>query len=167
MIWNLSSHCVTLALWKCWPPRDSGRKWVIHPYPLACPWYISKFQISMVQVSMTKVITFRVCLAQAVCVDDSRFLKIHPPTYFFSSIFSFPKVWTQSWWLLWNLKLMMCKWLSAFFYVVQSSWKLTRTFCYSFWFYIYKDRLIQARSFLIKVVAYKAPVKHVREVHRP
>ena len=39
-IWNLSSHWVTVALWKWWPLKGSGRKWVIRPYPLACPWYI-------------------------------------------------------------------------------------------------------------------------------
>ena len=37
-IWNLSSHWVTVALWKWWPLKGSGRKWVIRPYPLACPW---------------------------------------------------------------------------------------------------------------------------------
>ena len=36
-IWNLSSHWVTVALWKWWPLKGSGRKWVIRPYPLACP----------------------------------------------------------------------------------------------------------------------------------
>ena len=36
-IWNLSSHWVTVALWKRWPLKGSGRKWVIRPYPPACP----------------------------------------------------------------------------------------------------------------------------------
>ena len=39
-IWNLSSHWVTVALWKWWPLKGSGRKWVIRPYPLACPWMV-------------------------------------------------------------------------------------------------------------------------------
>ena len=37
-IWNLSSHWVTVALWKWWPSKGSGRKWVIGPCYLARPW---------------------------------------------------------------------------------------------------------------------------------
>ena len=48
-IWNLSSHWVTVALWKWWPLKGSGRKWVIRPYPLACPCYIRQWQYLQVE----------------------------------------------------------------------------------------------------------------------
>jgi len=36
-IWNQPSCWVTVAFWNSWPTSGDGKKWVIRPYPLACP----------------------------------------------------------------------------------------------------------------------------------
>ena len=35
----MSRHFLNVALWRRWPSKRSGRKRVILPYPLACPWH--------------------------------------------------------------------------------------------------------------------------------
>ena len=34
---NWPTCWVTVTFWKSWPTSADGKKWVIHPYPLACP----------------------------------------------------------------------------------------------------------------------------------
>ena len=36
-ILNWPTCWVTVTLWKSWPTSGDGKKWVIRPYPLACP----------------------------------------------------------------------------------------------------------------------------------
>ena len=36
-VWNMPTGWVTMAQGKSWPHVGRGRKWVIRPYPLACP----------------------------------------------------------------------------------------------------------------------------------
>ena len=36
-ILNWPTCWVTVTLWKSWPTLGNGKKWVIRPYPLACP----------------------------------------------------------------------------------------------------------------------------------
>ena len=40
-VWNMPTGWVTMAQGKSWPHVGRGKKWVIRPYPLACPWSVS------------------------------------------------------------------------------------------------------------------------------
>ena len=41
-VWNMPTGWVTMAQGKSWPHVGRGKKWVIRPYPLACPCYITQ-----------------------------------------------------------------------------------------------------------------------------
>ena len=56
-IWNLFKPWVTVALWKWWPTKGSGGKWVISSYPLACP--CSSISSSFSLVRLTRFLTHR------------------------------------------------------------------------------------------------------------
>ena len=44
-VWNMPTGWVTMAQGKSWPHVGRGKKWVIRPYPLACPWIILAAQL--------------------------------------------------------------------------------------------------------------------------